>query len=55
MRQIASTPSLWESTVGGLLNEDVSPAPYNITSGCNEGYACAQNIASLLSWFVQVK
>lgn len=50
---IASTPTLWEPTISALLNEDATPAPFNITSGCNSGYSCAQNIASLVSWFVQ--
>jgi hypothetical protein len=51
--QIASTASLWEPTVKGLLDVDVTKAPYNITSGCDTGGACAKNIASLLSWFIQ--
>jgi hypothetical protein len=37
----------------GLLHADDVLPPYNISSGCNEGYACAQNIASLASWWIQ--
>lgn len=48
--RIAATPSLWAQTVDALLDEDVTPAPSNITSGCSEGYSCAQNIASLVAW-----
>jgi len=51
--KIASTPSLWEPTIQALLNVDETPAPENITSGCNSGYPCAQNIASLASWYIQ--
>ena len=51
--KIASTPSLWEPTVHGLLHADDAQPPDNITSGCHEGYACAQNIASLASWWIQ--
>ena len=51
--RIASTPSLWEPTVHGLLHADDAQPPDNITSGCHEGYACAQNIASLASWWIQ--
>jgi hypothetical protein len=51
--QIAATPSLWEPTVHGLLHADDTLPPMNISSGCNEGYACAQNIASLASWWIQ--
>lgn len=50
---IASTPALWEPTVQALLDVDKTPAPYNITSGCRDAYSCAQNIASLLSWYIQ--
>ena len=38
--KIASTPSLWEPTVHGLLHADDAQPPDNITSGCHEGYAC---------------
>lgn len=51
--EIASSPSLWAATVDALLNIDAHAAPDNITSGCKDGYQCAQNIASLLSWFIQ--
>jgi len=50
---IAATPSLWESTLHALLNVDSESPPFNISSGCNSGYSCAQNVASLLSWFIQ--
>lgn len=49
---IASTPVLWQPTVQGLLDVDAVPAPENITSGCSNGYSCAQNIASLVAWQV---
>lgn len=51
--RIASTPSLWQPTVHGLLHRDDADPGMNITSGCGEGYACAQNIASLASWWIQ--
>jgi len=51
--QIAADEALWKQTIDALLNADVSKPPYNISSGCGEGYACAQNIASMLSWFIQ--
>ena len=51
--KIASTPSLWEPTVHGLLHVDDTLPPLNITSGCHSGYDCAQNIASLASWWIQ--
>ena len=36
-----------------LLHADDAPPAVNISSGCDEGYACAQNIASLASWWIQ--
>jgi hypothetical protein len=51
--KIASTPSLWEPTVHALLHADDVLPPMNVSSGCSEGYACAQNIASLASWWIQ--
>jgi hypothetical protein len=51
--RIAATPSLWEPTVHGLLHADDTLPPVNISSGCHEGYSCAQNIASLASWWIQ--
>ena len=51
--RIAATQSLWQPTVHGLLHADDALPPMNITSGCHEGYACAQNIASLASWWIQ--
>ena len=51
--KIAATPSLWEPTVHSLLHVDDTLPPLNITSGCSEGYSCAQNIASLASWWIQ--
>ena len=51
--RIAADEALWRQTIDALLDADVRNPPYNISSGCSEGYACAQNIASMLSWFVQ--
>lgn len=51
--RVAGDETLWKQTIDALLNADVSKPPYNISSGCDEGYACAQNIASMLSWFIQ--
>ena len=50
---IAVTPSLWEPTVLQLLNVDATAPPSNISAGCSSGYPCAQNIASLASWWTQ--
>eukprot|EP00039_Didymoeca_costata_P033249 m.41520 g.41520 ORF g.41520 m.41520 type:complete len:393 (+) comp9774_c0_seq2:31-1209(+) len=49
---IAETEALWEPTIHALLNIDANNAPDNITSGCDSGYPCAQNIASLQSWYI---
>jgi hypothetical protein len=51
--RIAATPSLWEPTVHALLHADDVLPPLNISSGCSDGYPCAQNIASLASWWIQ--
>ena len=51
--RIAATPSLWAPTVHALLHADDAAPPANISAGCHEGYACAQNIASLASWWIQ--
>lgn len=42
-----------EPTVHALLHADDALPPMNISSGCSEGYSCAQNIASLASWWIQ--
>lgn len=50
---IAATPSLWQPTIQGLLDVDARPPSPNISAGCSSGYQCAQNIASLASWYIQ--
>lgn len=51
--RIAATSSLWEPTISAFLNVDSTPIPVNISSGCDTGYGCGQNIGSLVSWFIQ--
>ena len=35
------------------VDDNGPPPPRNITAGCADGYPCAQNIASLASWWIQ--
>eukprot|EP00041_Stephanoeca_diplocostata_P005893 m.70808 g.70808 ORF g.70808 m.70808 type:complete len:401 (-) comp16059_c0_seq8:1282-2484(-) len=49
---IVSDTAVWQATIDALLNVDSKKPPMNISSGCSTGYPCAQNIASLMSWFM---
>lgn len=50
--KIAGTPAMWQPWVDALLNANIKPPPANISSGCNDGYPCAQNIASPMAWLM---